>query len=209
MASPKPIVYSIETERLLIRCWEPRDAPLFNAAQHASWEHLGPWMPWAHGQPPAVEVTTALLRRWRGGFDLDQDYVYGIFNLDDTLCLGSTGLHTRRGSDVREIGYWIHVDHINQGYATEASAALTRIAFEISGMRRLEIHCLTDNVRSAAVPRKLGYTHEATRRAYLDVAEDDYRDAMIWTLLASEYPGSPASQIALTAYDVMGKQINP
>jgi RimJ/RimL family protein N-acetyltransferase len=208
MALPKPTVYRIETARLVIRCWEPRDAPLLNASLHASWDHLTPWMPWARGEPATVDQTAAILRRWRGEFDLDQDYVYAIFDADETIALGSTGLHTRGGSlDVREIGYWIHVDHLNQGYATEASAALTRVAFEQGGMRRVEIHCLTDNVRSAAVPRKLAFTHEATRRELLYVGEHDYRDGMIWTMLASEYPGSPASQTPLAAYDALGRQL--
>jgi RimJ/RimL family protein N-acetyltransferase len=200
-------VYRIETERLVIRCWEPREAPLLNAAIHASWDHLGAWMPWARGDPPPVEDTIALARRWRGEFDLDRDYVYAIFDAGETTVLGTSGLHTRRGLDVREIGYWVHVDHINRGYATEASAALTRVAFEVNQMRRVEIHCLTDNVRSAAVPRKLGYTHEATRREYLDVGDNSYRDAMIWTLLSSEYAGSPAAQLPITAHDAMGQQV--
>lgn len=203
----KQVVYRIETERLTIRCWEPRDAPRLNAAMRASWDHLAAWMPWARGDPPAVEMTAGLLRRWRGEFDLDQDYVYAILDATETIVLGSTGLHTRRGSDVREIGYWIHVDHINRGYATEVSAALTRVAFEFAKVRRVEIHCLTDNVRSAAVPHKLGYTHETTRREFLYVDQNDYRDGMIWTLLASEYPGSPASKVPITAYDAMGQRL--
>lgn len=203
----KETVYRVETERLVIRCWEPRDAPLLTAALRASWDHLGPWMPWARGEPPTVDDTAGVLRRWRGEFDLDQDYVYTIFSADETAVLGSTGLHTRCGKNAREIGYWVHVDHVNRGYATEAAGALTRVAFELAGMRRVEIRCLTDNVRSAAVPRKLGYTHEATLRQILFVEDEDYRDGMLWTMLDDEYPGSPASQIPYRAYDVLGRRL--
>ena len=203
-----PTVYRIETPRLVIRCWEPRDAPLLNAALHASWEHLGPWMPWARGEPPALEDTVALLRRWRGDFDLDQDYVYAIFDRDETQVIGSTGLHTRRGADAREIGYWVHVDHAGRGYATETAAALTRVAFDIAGMRRVEIHCLPHNVRSAAVPRKLGYIHEATLRERLDEGNSTFGDAMIWTMFAADYPGSPASKAEIAANDVVGRPID-
>jgi len=55
--------------------------------------------------------------------------------------LGSTGLHTRVGAGAREIGYWIHQDYINQGLATEATAALTKVAFAIDQVTRIEIHC--------------------------------------------------------------------
>lgn len=199
--------YRIRTERLLIRCWEPQDAPLLNAALHASWDHLAPWMPWARGPRPPLDDTVALLRRWRGDFDLDRDFVLGIFSPDASSVIGSTGLHTRRGPDVREIGYWIHVDHTNRGYATETAAALTKVAFEIEGVRRVEIHCLPDNVHSAAVPRKLGYVHEATRRQYLQVDEDAYGDGMIWTMLRDEYPTSPAADVAVEAYDVLDRRL--
>ncbi|MBN1248940.1 MAG: GNAT family N-acetyltransferase [Anaerolineae bacterium] len=164
-------------------------------------------MPWARGEPPPVDDTMALLRRWRGEFDLDQDFVYGIFSRDEKLVLGSTGLHTRRGSEAREIGYWIHVDHVNQGYATETAAALTRVAFEVDRVRRVEIHCVPGNARSASVPRKLGYTHEATLRQRLGSGDGTWEDDMVWSLFVDEFAGSLAAGLALQAYDAMGRKI--
>jgi len=46
-----PAPYRIETERLVIRCYEPRDAPLLKEAIDSSLEHLQPWMPWALDEP--------------------------------------------------------------------------------------------------------------------------------------------------------------
>ncbi len=63
---------------------------------------------------------------------------------------GSTGLHTRRGEACGGIDYWIHVDHIGRGYATEASAALTRVAFEIDHVHQVEIYCVPNNLHGAA-----------------------------------------------------------
>jgi RimJ/RimL family protein N-acetyltransferase len=199
--------YRIETERLVIRCWEPKDARALNVAIRASWEHLGPWMPWARGFPPPLEDTLALIRRWRGEFDLGRDFVYAIFSRDETLALGSTGLHLRRGESAREIGYWVHVDHIGHGYATETAAALTKVAFEIDDVERVEIHCLPNNARSAAVPRKLGFTHEATLRERLSMGDGTYGDSMIWSLFAEDYPDSPAAEADLRAFDALGRRI--
>lgn len=211
MNEPRPHgpAYRIETSRLVLRCWQPGDAPLLNDALRESWDHLGPWMPWARGTPPPVSDTTALLRRWRGEFDLDRDFVYGIFNVDETLVVGSTGLHMRRGEDAREIGYWIHVDQLNQGYATETAGALTKVAFEVDGVRRVEIHCMPSNVRSAAVPRKLGYRHEATLRQRLGAGDDQWKDDMVWSIFADEYRDSPAAELEIRAYDVLGSPILP
>jgi RimJ/RimL family protein N-acetyltransferase len=200
--------YRIVTARTVLRCWNPEDAPLLKAATDASVEHLRPWMPWAADHPRPVEATVNLLRRFRGQFDLGQDFVYGIFDRDEKQVLGGSGLHTRLGEGVLEIGYWVHAEHINRGIATEIAAALTRVAFEVNKVRRVEIHCVRENVRSAAVPRKLGYIHEATlaKRTELDGA---LRDMMIWSLFEDAYPASPAARADIEAYDALRRQLLP
>ncbi len=197
--------YRITTRRLVIRCWQPADAPLLKAAIDASIDHLLPWMPWAQNEPTDLQAKIDLIRRWRGEFDLGRDFVYGIFDSDETQVLGGTGLHTRLGSDSREIGYWVRSDRINQGIATETAGALTRVVFEIDRLDRVEIHCDAENVRSAAVPRKLGFTHEATLRKRKVAGR--VRDTMVWTLLADEYPASAAARVELAASDVIGRRI--
>jgi RimJ/RimL family protein N-acetyltransferase len=199
--------YRVVTSRLVLRCWEPADAPLLKAATDMSVEHLRPWMPWAAQEPTSLDAKVALLRTFRGNFDLGKDFVYGIFNRDESAVLGGSGLHTRRGPDALEIGYWIRADAINQGLATEVAAALTRVAFEVNGVQRVEIHCVTENVRSAAVPRKLGYRHEATLTRRI-VHGDEQRDEMIWTLFAEQYPDSSAAHIELAMYDALGRPLN-
>jgi RimJ/RimL family protein N-acetyltransferase len=198
--------YRVHTRRLVIRCWHPRDAALMKKAVDASLEHLKPWMPWAHDEAEDLEKKIARLREFRGKFDLGQDYVYAIFNQDETEVLGGTGLHTRAGQGAREIGYWIHQDYVNQGLATESTAALVRVAFEIDQVQRVIIHCNPENVRSAAIPARLGFTHEAILKQRM-LFLDRLKDEMIWTLFSEDYPGSPAAQAELQAYDAAGRQI--
>jgi RimJ/RimL family protein N-acetyltransferase len=199
--------YRIITPRLVIRCWDPADAPRLKEAVDASLEHLRPWMPWAAHHPQPVQDSIELLRQFRGKFDLGQDTTYGIFSRDETMVLGGTGLHPRGGEGGREIGYWIRADQINKGYATETAAALTRVGFEVEKLRRIGIHCDIGNARSAAVPRKLGYTHEATLRRRLRGGDEQFHDEMVWTMLAEEYAGSPASRIGYEAYDAAGRLV--
>jgi RimJ/RimL family protein N-acetyltransferase len=201
--------YRIVTARLVIRCYNPADAPLLKEAIDGSLDHLAPWMPWAVNRPDDLQNEINLLRSFRASFDLGQDFVYGIFSLDETRCLGGTGLHTRLGPGAREIGYWIRKDSINQGLATEVAAALTRVAFEIDAVERVEIHCDPENVRSFAVARKLGYTHDATLRQRLLRPGGTARDTMVWSLLKSEYPSSPAASAKIEAYDAAGRCLWP
>ena len=205
LSIPKP-AYRIETKRLVLRCWEPKDAAMIQAATAANKEHLLPFMPWAADEPQTIEQKVELTRRFRGSFDRGEDYVYGIFDRDELRALGGTGLHTRLTDNALEIGYWLHKDFLNQGLITESTAALTKVAFELYHVERMEIHCAVENLASAAVPRKLGYVHEATRRR-LAFAHGEKSDGMIWTLFADEYPATPSTTAELQAFDVVGNKL--
>jgi RimJ/RimL family protein N-acetyltransferase len=199
--------YRIETRRLVLRCWNPEDAPLLVSAIEASLDHLRPWMDWVKEEPESVEAKAERLRRYRGAFDLNQDFVFGILSRDEKEVYGGAGLHTRRGEGVREIGYWIHKLQLRQGLATEAVGALTKVVFEVDKVDRVEIHCDTLNVASLGVPRKLGYTHEATLRKRLLNPEGSHRDSMVWSLFAEDYPESPAAAVEIKAFDAANRRI--
>jgi len=198
------IPYKIQTPRLVIRCWQPGDAAAMKEALDTSLEHIRPWLPFAKDEPQTLEQKVELIRHFRGNFDRDKDYTMGIFDAEDKLCLGGCGLHTRIGKGALEIGYWIRASHINQGLATEMAAALTRAAFDFHGVDRVEIHCDPLNERSAAVPRKLGYLHEATLKNRAKDSEGNPRDTMIWTMFRSMYEESTLAKIEMAAFDVTG-----
>jgi RimJ/RimL family protein N-acetyltransferase len=201
---PAP-AYRIQTPRLVLRCWQPSDAPLLADAITASLDHLRPWMPWVHAEPEELEAKVQRLRGFRARFDTDQDFIYGIFTPGEDEVVGGTGMHPRVGEGALEVGYWIGARHVGQGYATEAAAALTRAGFELHSLERMEIRCDPANERSASVPRKLGYTHEATLRANVVGVDGGRRDTMVWSLLRGEYAGSPSAATPLQAFDAAGR----
>jgi RimJ/RimL family protein N-acetyltransferase len=205
-AAPGP-AYKIITPRLVIRCPQPTDAADMDLAIRQSIEHLLPWMEWAQREPVSFQQRIEFLRLMRGNFDLGKDFGYLTFDPSESLVLGGTGLHTHLGSQVREIGYWIHKDHINQGYATEVSAALTKVAFLVDHVTRVEIHCSPKNIRSAAIPRKLGFIHEATMHNRVVDIDGSMRDSMIWSMFDENFASSPASAIVLQAFDAAGRRI--
>lgn len=199
--------YRVETHRLVLRCWQPADAPLLGEAITASIDHLRPWIPWASDEPRDHGARVKLLRTFRAAFDSDRDFTFGIFDLEEGRVLGGTGLHPRIGAGGREIGYWIRADAVGQGLATEAAAALTRVAFEIDRMQRVEIRCNPENHRSRRVPEKLGFTHEVTLPGQAFDGRDELHDTMVWSLLRVEYPRSVAATAELAAFDVLGGRL--
>lgn len=205
MAGP---AYRIETQRLVLRCWQPADAPLVHAAIAASREHLAPWMAWAEASAAtSIPERVAWLRSQRAAFDRDEEYVYGILDPSETSVLGAAGLHRRSGPWGLEIGYWIHADHVRRGYASEAAAALTRVAFEVNEVDRVEIHCAVGNEASAGIPRKLGYQLEATLRRRLLDGSGELVDARVFVLHADEYRALPLGAAPLRAFDAAGARL--
>lgn len=202
--------YRIVTERLVLRCWEPRDAPLLKQALDSSLDHLRPWMPWARREPQTLEEKVSLLRTFRAKFDLGEDFGFGIFAADEAEVIGGMHLHTRVGPDAFEIGYWIRKSRVGAGLATEAAAALTRAAFEICRVDRVEIRVEPANTPSMAVPRKLGFSEEARLRRRLPADEGgEPRDAVVFVLFRHEFAGTPASSVELEAFDVVGARVWP
>ena len=80
--------YRIATPRLVLRCWNPDDAPRLHEAITESHEHLLPWMPWAADEPHDIDRRIEILRIFRGRFDLGEEYVYGIFDPEERRVLG-------------------------------------------------------------------------------------------------------------------------
>jgi RimJ/RimL family protein N-acetyltransferase len=199
-----PPAYRIVTPRLVLRCWQPADAPLLAEAVSASLDHLRPWMPWAQAEPLDLPARVRLLRNFRAAFDGDRDYIYGMFTPDEAEVVGGTGLHPRAGEGMREIGYWIRVDRVRRGYATEAAAALTKVAFEVDRVRRVEIRCDPRNLTSAGVAERLGFAHEGTLADQAMDGDGTPRATMVWAMTCSRYEGSPCASAAVSAYDVVG-----
>lgn len=200
--------YRIETERLVLRCYEPEDAPLLKDAVERSREHLWPWMDWTPAEPEPLDDVVQRLRSFRAQFDADENWIMGIWAHDESTLLGGTGLHPRGGDGSLEIGYWVAVDAIGQGIATEATAVLARVCVELLDRDRVDLQIKPSNERSVNVARKLGFTHEATLRRRLPTRGGEPRaDSMIFTLLREELADSPCMAYAYTAYDVLGNQL--
>jgi len=158
-------------------------------------------------EPRTLAETTEWLRSHRANFDLDLQYRYGVFERGSGELLGENMLLARIGWGGLEVGYWTHVDRGGQGYASEASSAMIRVGFEVSGVDRIEIHCAPGNMASAAIPEKLGFALEATLRRRAPDTEGTVHDLMIWTLFRSDYPESRASKVPVSAFDVAGNQL--
>jgi RimJ/RimL family protein N-acetyltransferase len=156
--------YSFETERLIIRGPLPGDGKMVRAAVLESQAELKQWMPWAV-DIPNEEAYEANIRRGHIRFLSRQDLWLMVLLKDTGVIIGGSGLH-RIDWDVPkfEIGYWLSTAYTGHGYMTEAVEAITDFAFNVLDAKRVEIRVDSDNHKSIAIPKRLGFAQEATLR---------------------------------------------
>ena len=177
----------IRTPRLLLRCWEPSDAPLLKDAIDASLGHLRRFMPWAWNEPSSLEVFHDRIERYRADFAAGTEWRFGIFPRTGGEVLGMIGVHRRGPPGTLDLGYWLRGDAVGRGYMTEAADALTRLALTRLGAERVEIVCNELNEGSSGIPRRLGFRLEATRR---EDFHGEPRTTLVWATTADEFiPG--------------------
>ena len=86
-----------------------------------------------------------------------------------------------------EIGYWIAQDEQGKGIVTEACGRLIDLAFSEMQLNRIEIRCSALNLRSAAIPKRLGFMKEGHLRQ-VEIRNGRLHDFEIYGLLASDRP---------------------
>jgi RimJ/RimL family protein N-acetyltransferase len=159
----------IDARSVVLRRIGPGYVDQLVTAVNASRTELAPWMPWAQ-TPATVDSITAFVEQAVSGWVAHDQFAYGVFE-DDGVggpdggregggggdLIGSCGLHNRVGPGVLEIGYWVRTDRTGRGVATALAGALADAARALPGVDEVQIHCDERNVRSAAVPRRLGF----------------------------------------------------
>ena len=93
---------------------------------------------------------------------------------------GSFGLMipATKAPDTLEIGYWLGATATGRGLATRAAGLLTKVAFEM-GASHVQIRHDKDNVRSGAIPRRLGFEYLGIRTLPVGV-EGENVTSSIW-----------------------------
>lgn len=150
----------IFTERLKLRMPKPGDGKVVNAAIKSSMDELKPWLPFVQEEPSPMDTEINTLES-HVLFLKRENLRYLIFDKATDEFIGSTGFHDIEWDIPKmEIGYWISTVHSGKGYMVEAASALTDLAMDRFACRRIEIRCDAENIKSRAVPEKLGYTLE-------------------------------------------------
>jgi ribosomal-protein-serine acetyltransferase len=167
-----------------LRLLEESDADELLALIDEGRAHLARWLPWAATQD--LEGTLEFIRLTRRQLADNSGFTVAI--VCDSTVAGLVGLEpidwTHRSAS---IGYWLGERYQGRGMMTRAVRALVEHAVSGWNLNRIEIRAAVDNVRSRAIPQRLGFREEGTLREAERVG-DAYLDIVVYSMLGSEWP---------------------
>ncbi|MCK0473693.1 GNAT family N-acetyltransferase [Halalkalibacter sp. APA_J-10(15)] len=155
------IPLQFKTERLLLRA--PRqsvDSSIVNLAIRDSINELQPWLPFAQ-TIPTLEETEVNLREAKINSLRRESFRYLIFHKESNGFIGVTSFEGVNWDIPKcQIGYWINTKYGGNGYMLEAVRGLTELGLNQIKFKRIEIRCESTNLKSRAIPEKLGFELE-------------------------------------------------
>ena len=171
---------------LEIRLFQPEDAEAIFALTARDRNYLREWLPWVdRTQSPAdvrhfiVETALPQWRESRG----PQCCIW----LDGKIA-GSLGCHPIDWQNrACSLGYWVASHNQGRGIVTRCVASMLDYLFADMSLHRVVIRCGTGNIRSCAVPRRLGFTQEGIARE-AEWVGGRWVDLVVWSILSSEWP---------------------
>lgn len=171
-------------DEIEIRPYILEDAEELSAIVRANCEHLQTFLQWAVPEYSTESAKEFIEQSQKASAEKKREG-FGIFCSDKLI--GSIGFNKFDWDGRKtEIGYWIAKDYSGKGIITRVCKTLINYAFYELKMNRVEIRCATENIRSSAIPERLGFKLEGVLRQALWRHAKLYDEA-IYGLLKEEW----------------------
>lgn len=176
--SPLPIDLG---EGAVLRRYVIEDLEALWASVDAERERLGVWMPW-------VEPTRTIddQRVWLERVIADPVGLDGTGLFVEGEHVGGVGMTVGAFSIAAEIGYWIRAPYEGRGLITRGARAMTEMALGEFAVHRVVIRAGVKNMRSRAVPERLGFTFEGVARGE-GKGSGGFYDLAVYAVLKDEW----------------------
>jgi ribosomal-protein-serine acetyltransferase len=167
-----------------LRLFEESDAEELDGVIAANRAYLAQWLPWAQ-ETSGAEARLDFIRSTRRQIADNNGFQAAI--VEDGSIIGAVGFG---GVDWNHrstsIGYWLAEDRQGRGTMTAAVRALTTYAFAFWRLDRVEIRVAVGNLRSAAIPQRLGFVEEGVLRQ-AERHGDSFKDIVVYSMLAGDW----------------------
>jgi RimJ/RimL family protein N-acetyltransferase len=162
------------TDRLVLRAWQTDDAPAALGAYGQA--EVARWLTPAMDRVPDEAAMRLVLQQWAAE---DERMVtpagrWAVELAENLQVIGGATLLPLPPDDEFEIGWQLRPDAWGHGYATEASLALARWAFD-QGIEQVIALVRPTNARAEAMVRRLGMQWVGETEKYHNLRLQQYR----------------------------------
>lgn len=155
-------------------------APIIFDAIHENREYLSEWLPFVE-HTKQVADTEAFISSIK---DCKINEVYSIWykeNFAGLIGFKDTDVINRK----TEIGYWLIKSMQKKGIVTNCVEKLMNLAFKKLKLNRVQIKVANHNLKSEAIPIKLGYKFEGIERAG-ELHNKQFLDLKVYSFLKAD-----------------------
>jgi aminoglycoside 6'-N-acetyltransferase len=174
----------LETERLLLRRFEPDDATAL--AAYRSDPNVSRYQAW--NSPVPAGQARLLVAEFAAGEPRNLGWFqYAVERRSRPGLIGDVGVDRLDAGRQAEIGFSFAVEHQGHGYATEAVRRIVEHLLVEEGLHRVTAQCDARNDRSARLLKRVGFRREG-HLVSSTWAKGEWTDDLLFAVLASEWP---------------------
>ncbi|RYI29508.1 N-acetyltransferase [Bacillus infantis] len=173
-------------EDLSLRLYQPEDAEeLFNLTIESK-KYLKQWLGWLDYTNTA-EDSASFIHSSLSAYEKNGEHPQAAAIIYKGKIAGTIGFNEiSTFHKIGVIGYWLADKYQGKGIMSRAFSALVHYGFEEADLNRLEVRAAAGNVKSRALPERLGFTEEGRIRE-AEWLYDHYVDHIVYGLLKKEY----------------------
>jgi ribosomal-protein-serine acetyltransferase len=145
--------------------------------------HLRRWMPWVDRTQSIADVNAFIDVTLQQSAE-NSGYHAGLW-FQGELC-GVIGHHIIDWANrTTSLGYWLDAAHQGKGIMAMSCRAIVEHDFTELNLHRIIIRCATENLRSRAIPERLGFSFEGVARE-AEWLYDHFVDLAVYSKLQSD-----------------------
>lgn len=147
-------------------------------------EYLKEWLPWLDNNR-YLQNTIDYIKISQLQHERNETVQFVLLHKGEIV--GTIGFHRIDWMNrSTSIGYWIAKRHQGSGLVTKSCSSVLDFSFGTMGLHRIEIRCATENLKSQAIPKRLGFKEEGLIRQ-AEWLYDHYVDHIVYGMLESEW----------------------
>lgn len=174
------------SEDLSLRMFTVNDAEALFELTMASKPYLREWLGWLDFIETVDDSKRNIEGRIKGLIETG-GYPKSFALIYQGELVGTVGYNEiDRGVQCGTIGYWLGQEFQGKGIMSQALETLIDYGFRDLGLNKIEIRVATGNVKSRALPERLGFKQEGVLRE-AEWLYDRYVDHVVYGLLRDEW----------------------